>query len=202
MRNVSPRGRKVLLALALPAIGLAFGSANAATFYVRADGGDATQCNGKADAKYPGTGTAQNCAWKTPNLALPNSGTPRIAGGDTLMIGAGTYQIGSGGYMQKVPSGTSATAKTRILGTTGTKLVGVAGTHRVINLDGSSNVEIGNLEITDNSDCVYNHSVTSSRCDSTMPWARVGIYAAQSSNVYLHDLDIHGMGKNAFNAGG
>jgi len=205
MRNASPSSRKltkVLLSMALPAVGLAFGSANAATFYVRADGGDATQCNGKADAKYPGTGTAQNCAWKNPNIAMPNSGTARIAGGDTLMIGAGTYQIGSGGYMQKVPSGTSSTAKTKILGATGAKLVGVAGTHRVINLEGSSNVEIGNLEITDNSDCVYNHSVVSAKCDSTMPWARVGIFAAQSSNVYLHDLNIHGMGKNAFNAGG
>ena len=66
---------KVLLSLVLPSVGLAaIGSANAATFYVRTDGGDATQCNGKADAKYPGSGTAQNCAWKNPNIALPNSG--------------------------------------------------------------------------------------------------------------------------------
>ncbi|QSX77684.1 choice-of-anchor Q domain-containing protein [Agrilutibacter solisilvae] len=203
--SVSIRGRKlpkVVLSFVLPAIGLAaFGSANASTFYVRADGGDAAQCNGRADAAYPGSGTAQNCAWKNPNIALPNSGSARIAGGDTLMIGAGSFQIGSGGYMQKVPSGTT-TAKTRILGKAGTKLVGVAGTHRVINLDGSSNVEIGNLEITDNSDCVYNHSNSAAACTSSMPWARVGVYAAASSNVYLHDLNIHGMGKNAFNAGG
>src|SRR5688572_12464420 len=190
------------LALSL-SLGLAaIGSAEAATYYVRADGGDASQCDGRADAAYPGSGTAQACAWKNPNIALPNSGTARIVGGDTLMIGAGTYQIGSGGYMQKVPSGPSATSRTRILGKVGTKLVGVAGTHRVINLDGSSNVEIGNLEITDNSDCVYNHSNSAATCTSTMPWARVGIYAAASSNVWLHDVNIHGMGKNAFNAGG
>jgi hypothetical protein len=194
---------KVLLSLVLPSVGLAvFGSANAATFYVRTDGGDATQCTGKADARYSGSGTGQACAWKNPNIALPSSGSARIAGGDTLMIGAGSYQIGSGGYMQKVPSGPSATSRTRILGKTGAKLVGVGGTHRVINLDGSSNVEIGNLEITDNSDCVYNHYVSSTRCGTSMPWARVGVYATASSNVYLHDLNIHGMGKNAFNAGG
>ncbi|QSX78684.1 NEW3 domain-containing protein [Agrilutibacter solisilvae] len=204
MPVVSIRSRKLpkaILSLLLPTVGFAFGSAHATTFYVRTDGGDATQCNGRADAAYPGSGTAQNCAWKNPNIALPNSGTARIVGGDTLMIGAGSFQIGSGGYMQKVPSGTT-TAKTRILGKAGTKLVGVAGTHRVINLDGSSNVEIGNLEITDNSDCVYNHSNTAATCTSTMPWARVGVYAAASGNVYLHDLNIHGMGKNAFNAGG
>ncbi|MFC5568923.1 choice-of-anchor Q domain-containing protein [Lysobacter yangpyeongensis] len=187
----------VSLSLGLAAIG----SAQAATYYVRVDGGDASQCNGRADAAYPGTGTGQACAWKNPNIALPNSGAARIVGGDTLMIGAGTYQIGSGGYMQKVPSGTSS-AKTRILGKPGTKLVGVAGTHRVINLDGSSYVELGNLEITDNSDCVYNHSNAAATCTSTMPWARVGIYATASSNVWIHDVNIHGMAKNAFNAGG
>jgi hypothetical protein len=204
MSFASTRSRKlpkVLLSLVLPSVGLAaFGSANAATYYVRTNGGDATQCNGRADAAYPGSGTAQNCAWKNPNIALPNSGSARIAGGDTLIIGAGTYQVGSGGYMQKVPSGTSTT-RTRILGKTGTKLVGVGGTHRVLNLDGSSNVEIGNLEITDNSDCVYNHSNSAAKCTSTMPWARVGVYAANSSNVWMHDVNVHGMAKNAFNAG-
>ena len=198
------RARKLrTLSLSL-SLGLAaIGSAQATTFYVRADGGDASQCTGRSDAAYPGSGTAQACAWKNPNIALPNSGTARIAGGDTLMIGAGTYQIGSGGYMQKVPSGPSSTAKTRILGKAGTtpKLVGVAATHRVINLDTSSNVEIGNLEITDGSDCVYNHSQSAALCTSSMPWGRVGIYAADSSNVWLHDLNIHGLSGRGIMAG-
>jgi len=195
---------KALFSLLLPSVGLAaFGSANATTFYIRADGGDAAQCNGRADAAYPGSGTAQNCAWKNPNIALPNSGSARIVGGDTLLIGAGSYQIGSGGYMQPVPSGTSS-AKTRILGngSTAPKLVGIGGVHRVLNLDGSSNVEVGNLEVTDNSDCVYGHSQATAACTSTMPWARVGLYARSSSNVWLHDVNIHGMAKNGANAGG
>ncbi|QNP40690.1 choice-of-anchor Q domain-containing protein [Lysobacter solisilvae (ex Woo and Kim 2020)] len=189
----------VSLTLGLAAIG----SAQAATYYVRTDGGDAAQCNGRADAAYPGSGTAQNCAWKNPNIALPNSGSARIAGGDTLLIGSGAYQIGSGGYMQAIPSGTSS-AKTRILGngSTAPKLIGIGGIHRVLNLDGSSNVEIGNLEVTDNSDCVYNHSQAAAACTSAMPWARVGLYARASSNVWLHDVNIHGMAKNGANAGG
>ena len=195
---------KLFLSLLLPSVGLAaIGSAQATTFYVRADGGDASQCNGRSDAAYPGSGTAQACAWKNPNIAMPSSGSARIAGGDTLLIGAGSYQIGSGGYMQPIPSGTSS-ARTKILGKPGTtpKLVGVAGTHRVLNLDGSSNVEVGNLEVTDNSDCVFNHSNSAAACTSSMPWARVGLYARASSNVWLHDVNIHGMAKNGMNAGG
>jgi hypothetical protein len=195
---------KLFLSLLLPSVGLAaIGSAQATTFYVRADGGDASQCNGRSDAAYPGSGTAQACAWKNPNIAMPSSGSARIAGGDTLLIGAGSYQIGSGGYMQSIPSGTSS-APTKILGKPGTtpKLVGVGGVHRVLNLDGSSNVELGNLEVTDGSDCVFNHSNSSAACTSSMPWARVGLYARASSNVWVHDVNIHGMAKNGMNAGG
>lgn len=200
------RSRKLpraLLSFLLPSLGFAaIGSAQAATFYVRTDGGDAAQCTGRADAAYPGSGTAQACAWKNPNIAMPSSGSARIVGGDTLMIGAGSFQIGSGGYMQKVPSGPTASSRTRILGKAGTKLVGVAGTHRVLNLDGSSNVEIGNLEITDNSDCVYNHSNAAATCTSAMAWARVGVYATASNNVWMHDVNVHGMAARGFNAGG
>ncbi|MFC5595526.1 hypothetical protein, partial [Lysobacter niastensis] len=87
--------QSILSLLIVPA-GFAVGSAQAADFFVRTDGGDATQCNGKADAPYSGSGTGQNCAWKHPYFALPNSGTPRIAGGDTLYIGSGEYMIGYG----------------------------------------------------------------------------------------------------------
>jgi hypothetical protein len=46
-------------------------SASAATYYVRADGGDAAQCTGTTDAPYGGSGTGQACAWKHPFMALP-----------------------------------------------------------------------------------------------------------------------------------
>jgi hypothetical protein len=177
---------------------------NATTYYVRVDGGDARQCTGRANAAYSGRGNAQACAWKHPGIALPPSGAPRIAGGDILRIASGTYRIGDDGYLQAVPSGPSAASPTRILGSAGAvpKLVGTHGIHRVLNLDGSSNIEIGNLEITDGSDCVFKHANARAACDDSMPWARVGLYARGSKNVWLHDVNIHGMAARGMNAGG
>ena len=179
-------------------------SAGGRTYYVRTDGGDADQCNGRADVALGGRGAANDCAWNSPAIALPASGPARIAGGDTVLIGAGTYEVGNGGHLQAIPSGPSRANPTRLLGKPGAtpKLVGVAGTHRVLNLDGSSNVEVGHLEITDNSDCVHKHSDPAAACAGAMPWARVGLYARASSNVWLHDLDIHGLAARGINAGG
>lgn len=208
-----------LAVLILP-LGLAFPTlASATTFYVRTDGGDVKQCTGRSDAAYPGSGTGRACAWKHPFHALPPKGPARIAGGDTLIIGGGQYMMGQGApgavncnaascFMTKIPNGPSSTSRTRILGKPGTRPVlwATERATRMINLEGSSNVEIGNLEITDRSDCVYDHSVASARCKtSSAPygqWGRVGIYARASSNVYLHDLNIHGMAHMGINAGG
>jgi hypothetical protein len=174
------------------------------TFYVRTDGGDAVQCNGRTDAAYPGSGRGRDCAWKNPDVALPASGPARIGGGDVLLIADGTYAIGANGHLQPVPSGRGSGRPTRILGKSGRapKLVGIHGIHRVLNLDGSSNVEVGNLEVTDNSDCVFRHSSPRVICTEAMAWARVGLYARASSNVYLHDLNIHGLAARGMNAGG
>jgi hypothetical protein len=192
--------RNVLVPTALVPLGLiAWGTTQAATtYYVRTDGGDANQCTGRTDAAYPGSGTARACAWKNPNIALPATGLSRIAGGDTLIIGSGRYTIGS---TQAVPSGPTATALTRIVGQAGTKLVGTNGVN-VLSLAGSSNVEIGKLEITDGSDCIYGHSNASARCTDGGGWATAGLYASASHNVWLHDLDIHGLAVSGIHAGG
>lgn len=207
----------------------AFGSAQAATtYFVRADGGNAAQCTGRADAPYPGSGTAQACAWNSPHHALPASGVPRIMGGDTLIIGAGSYRIGWGApgaaggrcfdlgsydcYLAPVPSGPSATAKTRILGRgfdSGCKapprLWGSERVSTVLNLEGSSNVEVGCLEITDQSDCVEFHTDSAARCQrDSRPygnWASVGLSAKGSRNVHLFDLNIHGLATSGIHAG-
>ncbi|MFD0737898.1 choice-of-anchor Q domain-containing protein [Lysobacter koreensis] len=194
----------------------AIGSAQAATFFVRTDGGDANQCNGRADTAYPGSGTAQNCAWKHPSYALPSTGTARIAGGDTLMIGAGEYMIGYGApgstctsgdrtgcWLGQIPSGPSSTAKTRILGNASAppKLWGSEGNSIVLNLNTSSNVEVGHLEITDKNACVTRHNVASAACGTGGTWAGYGIYAYGSSNVWIHDVNIHGMAHTGLNAG-
>ena len=187
------------------------------TYHVRTDGGDASQCTGRADAPYRGAGTHQACAWKHPFFALSPDGTRRIAGGDTLLIGSGSYMIGPGApgaggcaasrcYMPPIPSGPSATAKTRILGkscSAAPKLWGTGGIGKVLNLEASSNVEIGCLEITDHDDCVSQHSHGTAKClAGTGRWARTGLSARASRNVWLHDLNIHGMAHSGINAGG
>ncbi|GAB3351864.1 NEW3 domain-containing protein [Lysobacter tyrosinilyticus] len=202
----------LLLAMAMPALQ----PAHADTFYVRVDGGDAVECNGHSDAPYPGTGIGQNCAWKHPFFAMAPDGTRRINGGDTLRIGSGSYMMGQGApgagsclpgncYMSPVPSGTGS-ATTRILGNASQppQLWGTLGTARILNLDGSSNVEIGYLDITDHDDCVYSHSNASVKCPAVGigTWGKYGVYARASQNVWLHDVDIHGLGHSGLWAGG
>jgi hypothetical protein len=225
--------RRFLPALAALLLALAAPSAFATTWFVRADGGDATQCTGRADAAYPGTGTNQACAFKHPFFAMPPGGTPKLVGGDTLIIGSGSYMMGLGApgsalcgagwsydcRMPRIPSGPSAAQPTRILGAghdTGCaaapELWGTERTARIIDLNGSSNVDIQCLEITDHAACIEYHCDNGqcagevARCNRTTApygqWAAVGIYAAASSNVNLRDLNIHGMANRGVLAGG
>ncbi|MEP6634090.1 MAG: NEW3 domain-containing protein [Luteimonas sp.] len=217
--------RLLLLLLTLLACNQAF----ATTYYVRTDGGDTAQCTGRGDAAYPGSGSNQACAWKSLHYALPASGAARIAGGDTVIVGAGSYMIGWGApgaaggrcyaggpydcYLPPIPSGPSVTSKTRILGrgydtgcTAAPKLWGNNRVTKVLNLEGSSNVEVACLEITDQSDCIEFHSNAASRCERDTPpygaWASIGVSASASAGVWLHDLNIHGLANRGFVGGG
>ena len=193
-------------------------SVNAAgsTYYIRTDGGDAQQCTGRANAAYSGNGAGQACAWGHPFHALPPApAAARIAGGDTLLIGPGSYMIGPGApgagacngsacVLSPVPSAPAASAKTRILGNpclAMPKLWGSGGVGKVLNLEGSSNVEVGCLDISDRDDCVFNHGNPAARCAGGA-WAKSGVSARASRNVWLHDLNIHGLAANGINAGG
>lgn len=221
--------RSLLFAL-LAYAGLATGGhAEAATYFVRSDGGDARQCTGRVDAAYHGRGRGRgrNCAWKHPFNALPPGGDARIAGGDTLVIGPGDYMIGYGATgagrcddnsrwecrMPPVPSGPNAAAMTRILGrghdsgcAAPPTLWGTERVDSVLNLEGSSNVEVGCLQITDHSDCVELHSDPAARCERDRApygaWASVGLSSSASHNVSLHDLNIHGLAHTGILAGG
>ena len=156
----------------------------ASTWYVRADGGDAEQCSGLADVAYPGKGKHLACAWAGPMIALPppagygQAATPRIGGGDTLIIGAGSYMVGLGApgaeactsgiayacTMAPLPSGPSPQQPTRVLGAgfdsgcaKPPQLWGTQRAYAVLDLTRSSHVELACLEITDHSACVENH---------------------------------------------
>ena len=199
--------------------------ADTTTWYVHPDGGSPDQCTGLVNAPYPGSGTDQPCAWDHPFRALPPDGTPRIAGGDTLIIGAASYMMGYGApgadacesdypwdcYMPPVPSGPDPAHPTRILGEgwdTGCsdppELWGAERAYMLLNLTDSSNVEIACLEITDHPDCVEFHS-GGLACErdtySFGPWAAIGLYAEDSANVRLHDLNIHGLAHGGVWAG-
>jgi hypothetical protein len=203
----------------------------ATTYYVRPDGGTSTQCTGTTDAAYSGAGSGQPCAFKHPFWAIaPIGNNPtKLAGGDTLIIdgSSGTpYMIGYGApntsdtskchssypwdcQMRTVPSGPDATHPTRILGKgwdTGCakppQLYGRERLTQVMNLTGSNNVELQCLEITDHSDCQDPGPKACNR--STSPfgdWADWGIVAADSSNVLIKNVNIHGMAHGGVNAG-
>ena len=194
-------------------------------YYVRTDGGSATQCTGTVDAPYPGSGVHQLCAWDHPFQALPPGAAPRIVGGDTLVIGVGDYRMGYGApgadncdaggafdcLMAPFPAGPDPAHPTRILGAgwdascaNPPELWGAERPWFIVNLTDASNVELACLEITDHSSCVESHS-GGLACERENPpygdWAAYGLYAEDSANVYLHDLNIHGLAAGGVHAG-
>lgn len=216
-----------LVTTAIVALGLS--SAQAATFYVRPDGGDIGACDGLSDSASAGKAD-RHCAWRHPFDALPPGGPARIAGGDVVIIGAGSYPMGrdaeGAGQLEKcrldwpwdchmapVPSGTQA-HPTRILGAgydrgcgRPPELWGTQHASTVIDLSGSSHVEIACLEITDHSSCIEFHKSArqSEPCEREHApygaWASAGISASDSAAVELHDLNIHGLAHDGIRAG-
>ncbi|MCC7208183.1 MAG: hypothetical protein IT323_12820 [Anaerolineae bacterium] len=215
----------VALALLLAEPALSAQTTEPSVYFVRPDGGSAEQCAGLADAAYPGEGTEQPCAWNHPFVALPPGGAPRIAGGDTLLIANGDYKMGYGApgteacdeagsfdcVMPPIPSGPRPDQPTRILGSgwdigcaVPPELWGTGRPWFILNLTDSSNVELACLEITDHSECVENHSGGLACERDTLPygdWASYGLYAEDSSNVHLWNLNIHGLAAGGVHAG-
>lgn len=195
--------------------------AEAATYYVRTDGGTASQCTGSVDAPYPGTGTGQACAWSHLYVALPPGGTPLFSGGDTVIVKRGSYMHGLGApntpassvgcntaagwncNMAAIPPGPSPASPTRILGEGWDKgcmkppeLWGTNRVNMVVNMQGSSNTELRCFEITDHSQCGFAHPKLAARCSTTYPygtWGNNGLYLSDAAGAILRDLNIHGM---------
>jgi len=204
-------------------------SSQADTYYVRRDGGTFRQCTGRADAPYPGSGYNRPCAWSHPFWALrgqDESAFWRIKGGDTLVIGQGSYKMGIGApntawcstdwswacRLPPLPSGPDPAHPTRIVGKgwqTGCRhkpqLWGTERAETVIDLTNTSNACLECLEITDHSGCANDHCRSSVRCQRNRfpygKYADVGIYAADSSNVTLQNLNIHGLAWAGVHAG-
>lgn len=224
--------KKLLTAVFLLASFFALNIAGATTYYVRTDGGTTAQCNGQSDLPYSGNA---NCAWRHPFYALPPQGdgtnpTIPLHGGDTLIVGSGSYEMGLNApgaksfpacnagwswdcFMASVPSGT-ALNPTRILGKgwdqgcpAAPQLWGSEHSARVVTLDHSSNVTLSCLEITDHSSCIESHLGGNSAlaCNRSNPpygaWASHGIFARDSSGVTLQDVNVHGMANRGILAG-
>jgi hypothetical protein len=193
-------------------------------YYIRPDGGSADECTGLADAPYSQKNSPA-CAWNHPFQALPPMGSPRIARGDTLIIAAGEYEMGFGApgsdacdsesaydcHMPPIPGGIDAGHPTRILGEgwsagcpDAPELWGAERADFILNLAGSSHVEIACLDITDHSDCVESQD-NGLPCERENPpygdWAATGIFAEDSRNVHLADLNIHGLADSGVHAG-
>jgi hypothetical protein len=189
------------------------------TYYVRPDGGDATECTGLVDAAYPGSGTSQPCAFDHPFAALPPGGEPILQGGDRLIIAQGSYAMGYGEQtsdypacdstyawdcaLPAIPSGADADHPTCIVGAgwnedclVRPELYAVQRSSSVLDLSGSSHVRVECLELTDHSGCVYAHSGDLDCAGwSSYPhgdYGDDGIRASDSEDVTLRELDIHG----------
>jgi len=114
-------------------------------------------------------------------------------------------------HLSAIPSGTPG-RPTRILGAnyktgcaTSPKFIGIERAEAILNLEDSNFVEVQCLELTDDEECGQGHLSTpygigvAAACAGEYPfgrWARNGIYAARSDNVYLKDIHIHGTGSN------
>lgn len=147
---------------------------------------------------------------------------PRIQGGDTLVIEAGSYPIGWSNAWncalaqahqcvpQAVPSG-AANAPTRIVGAgwdsgckAPPKLWGTHGAHQLLTLDGSSHVAIACLDLSDHSNCTQDYKpdpAFSCPRGAQGDWAAMGIHAQDSGDVALQDLRIHGFASEGVQAG-
>ncbi|HLG78147.1 MAG TPA: hypothetical protein VKX46_17155, partial [Ktedonobacteraceae bacterium] len=133
------------------------------------------------DKPYPGSGANEACALKHPYFLFSSDKqygeAPKwiIAGGDTVIIKNGQYGLGYKGpgahdqwqfcpgdpydcHMPPLPSGTSE-HPTKLLGenhghcASKPVLVGQYGVDRVLDLSGSSYVDLECLEITDHESC-------------------------------------------------
>lgn len=218
----------LLLGLVLTAC---FPSAHGETYYVRVDGGSATQCNGTVDAP---ASQRPNCAWKAPTIPLPMGNSeyggvipkPLIKPGDTLVIGSGSYMIGLGApgsagnicavgqpyecVIASIPSGVDAAHPTVVTGDCAAppELWGKGGLHGMFWLRHAHDIKLACLDITDHSNCIMSYGPTTAtggvvpcQKNSEDPFVIDGIEAIDVANLTLRKLRIHGLAQYGVIAG-
>ncbi len=201
-------------------------AASAATWYVRVDGGTATQCTGTANAAYPGKGKHRACAFSHPFWVLvPGQGTSLMKAGDTLSMGSGSYMMGYGApnvaagncqpdgtplcYIRDIPSGIDAAHPTTITGDCSAppELWATGGVEAVIKINDAHDIAIKCLNLTDHSNCIEDYPLRGQgvpACGKNPygAWGRTGINAIGVRNLTLVDLNVHGFASTGVWAGG
>lgn len=198
----------------------------ATIWYIRDGGGTATQCTGKTNAVYPGSGSNQNCAFNHPSWVLGTASSGgNIAGimasGDTMYIDGDSdtspgsqaqYMIGYGmpnapscstsAYyyciLQDFPPGVSSGNPTSMIGT-GThqpQLWGYKAPYQVLTAE-NDYLTLQNLEITDHDACAYNDPAA----ECLNNFYPDGI-ALSGNGLTLTSLYIHGFGRYGINGNG
>lgn len=227
----------------------------ASTWYVRPDGGTrfsskmtSGQCDGTADAPYPGSGTNRHCAFNDVRFLFQDGSYADMKsfpgwgwigkGGDTYLlrgsIGQGVsyrvgwnnpkstydeakktfYGVAGDPYVSGMPPPPSGTAAehTRILGenyascsaaSAKTQIHGGYGVTGVLNMSGSSYVDLACLDITDFSGCALVGGATQpcNKNPGTMSdFAKIGIlWNNQATHDTLTNVHIHGLAGEGMN---
>ena len=137
------------------------------------------------------------------------SGSARIAGGDTLLIGSGTYKIGNGAPGRHAAAAATCHRPQRDHHRADPhprQGPGAARRHRRRHPCSTWKAAPTSKSATWRSPTGATASTTTptpaATCAAGGPWARGGIYASASRNVWLHDLNIHGLAARGIQAGG
>lgn len=232
----------------------------ATTYYIRSDGGTATQCDGTHDHALAGA-TGTQCGLNSPYWVLVlqgdgNSSAKQAVGGDTIVIdgsdqgGTGSFRIGCQNastcadssinllrgaacnefqsydcVLGTIPSGT-ASANTKVIGCTSTgcgcssalvsgnwvttcthprpELWGAGNIWQVLNITGSSNITIQDLEITDHASIGQGHPTLSGGGSGNFPSrldAKDGIRIMNSNDITFKNLNVHGLWRDGMFGG-
>lgn len=204
-------------------------------WYVRVDGGTrfdadvpAGQCDGKADAPYPGTGVNQHCAFKgVAYLFFDGVYTvvpkPIIKGGDIVHVGPGQFRVGYLGNSAAdhdgmtiagdpfasamiVPGGTADHPTTFIgAGEDKTQIFSGYGSGPIFDLKSASYVTIQDMELTDHAQCTRVGAPQTPGCQDggvLADYGQVGIQtSATSHDIALTNLNIHGFTTDGIRGG-